>query len=71
MTPATGSGRVFNVANGLTALRIVLIPIFVILMVASDMTRPDYRIGAAFAFGVASLTDFVDGWLARTLNQVT
>ncbi len=71
MTPATGSGRVFNVANGLTALRIVLIPIFVILMVASDMTRPDYRIGAAFAFGIASLTDFIDGWLARTLNQVT
>jgi CDP-diacylglycerol---glycerol-3-phosphate 3-phosphatidyltransferase len=73
MTPATGSGsgRVFNVANALTALRIVLIPAFVVLMVASDMSHPGYRIGAAFAFGVASLTDFVDGWLARTLNQVT
>ncbi len=72
MTPAAdGSGRVFNVANALTALRIGLIPVFVVLMVTSDMTRPGYRIGAAFAFGIASLTDFVDGWLARTLNQVT
>jgi len=59
------------VANGLTVLRIVLIPVFVILMVASGMTQPGYRIGAALAFGIASLTDFADGWLARTLNQVT
>jgi CDP-diacylglycerol--glycerol-3-phosphate 3-phosphatidyltransferase len=61
----------FNIANGLTLLRVVLVPIFVALMVASGMTSPGYRIGAAFAFGIASLTDFADGWLARTLNQVT
>jgi CDP-diacylglycerol--glycerol-3-phosphate 3-phosphatidyltransferase len=72
MTPAAdGSERLVNVANGLTLLRIVLIPVFVILMVASGMTLPGYRIGAALAFGIASLTDFADGWLARTLNQVT
>jgi CDP-diacylglycerol--glycerol-3-phosphate 3-phosphatidyltransferase len=72
MTPsATRSWPLFNVANALTALRIVLIPIFVVLMVASDMSHAGYRIGAAFAFGIASLTDFVDGWLARMLNQVT
>ncbi len=70
-TPAKNSGRLVNVANGLTVLRIVLIPVFVILMVASGMTHPGYRIGAALAFGIASLTDFADGWMARTLNQVT
>ena len=70
-TPAKDSGRLVNVANGLTVLRIVLIPVFVILMVASGMTQPGYRIGAALAFGIASLTDFADGWMARTLNQVT
>jgi CDP-diacylglycerol---glycerol-3-phosphate 3-phosphatidyltransferase len=71
-TPAAdGSGRLFNAANALTVLRIVLIPIFVVLMVASGMTEPGYRIGAALAFGIASLTDFADGWVARTLNQVT
>ncbi len=69
--PVSGPGRLFNVANGLTVLRIGLIPIFVILMVASDMTSPGYRIGAAFAFGIASLTDFADGWIARALKQVT
>src|SRR6185369_6107655 len=61
----------FNIANALTLLRIVLVPVFVVLMVASRMTEPGYRIGAAFAFGIASLTDFADGWLARMLNQVT
>lgn len=71
VTPVNRAGRLFNAANGVTALRIVLIPVFVILMVASGMTQPGYRIGAAFAFGIASLTDFADGWLARTLNQVT
>jgi len=60
-----------NVANALTVLRIVLIPVFVILMIASEMTSPAYRIAAALAFGIASLTDFADGWIARAFNQVT
>lgn len=62
---------VVNVANALTVLRIGLVPIFVILMIASEMTSTPYRIAAALAFGVASLTDFADGWIARTFNQVT
>jgi CDP-diacylglycerol---glycerol-3-phosphate 3-phosphatidyltransferase len=75
-TPADGpqrprTPRLVNVANALTLLRFVLVPIFVILMIASEMTEPAYRIAAALAFGVASLTDFADGWIARTFNQVT
>lgn len=71
-TPADGpQPRLFNVANALTVLRIVLVPVFVVLMVASGMDRTGYRIAAALAFGVASLTDFADGWIARTFNQVT
>jgi CDP-diacylglycerol--glycerol-3-phosphate 3-phosphatidyltransferase len=62
---------VLNVANALTALRIVLVPVFVVLMIASEMTSPGYRIAAALAFGAASLTDFADGWIARAFNQVT
>jgi CDP-diacylglycerol--glycerol-3-phosphate 3-phosphatidyltransferase len=62
---------VVNVANALTMLRIGLIPVFVILMIVSEMTSSPYRIAAALAFGVASLTDFADGWIARTFNQVT
>jgi CDP-diacylglycerol--glycerol-3-phosphate 3-phosphatidyltransferase len=63
--------RLVNGANALTLLRFVLVPIFVILMIASEMTEPAYRIASALAFGVASLTDFADGWIARTFNQVT
>jgi CDP-diacylglycerol---glycerol-3-phosphate 3-phosphatidyltransferase len=63
--------RLVNVANFLTVLRIGLVPVFVIFMIASGMTSPAYRIAAALAFGCASLTDFADGWIARTFDQVT
>jgi len=62
---------IVNVANALTVLRIGLVPVFVILMAASEMTRPGYRIAAALSFGIASLTDFADGWIARAYDQVT
>jgi CDP-diacylglycerol--glycerol-3-phosphate 3-phosphatidyltransferase len=60
-----------NLANALTLLRIVLVPLFVVLMVASEMTVVGYRVAAALAFIVASLTDFADGWIARSFDQVT
>jgi CDP-diacylglycerol--glycerol-3-phosphate 3-phosphatidyltransferase len=63
--------RIVTVANALTVLRLGLVPVFVILMIASGMTMSGYRIAAAIAFGVASATDFADGWIARTFNQVT
>jgi CDP-diacylglycerol--glycerol-3-phosphate 3-phosphatidyltransferase len=69
--PAVRKPALVNVANGLTVLRIVLVPVFVILMVASQLTDPAYRIAAALVFGVASLTDLADGWIARAFNQVT
>lgn len=58
-------------ANALTLLRIVLIPVFAGLLIASALVNPGLRIGAALAFGVASVTDFADGFLARAMNQVT
>ena len=70
-SPGLRRPSLVNVANALTVLRIVLIPVFVILMIASEMTSPGYRIAAALAFGIASLTDFADGWIARAFNQVT
>jgi CDP-diacylglycerol--glycerol-3-phosphate 3-phosphatidyltransferase len=63
--------RLITAANALTLLRIVLIPVFAVLLIASGMTSPGLRIGAALAFGIASLTDFADGFLARAMNQVT
>jgi CDP-diacylglycerol--glycerol-3-phosphate 3-phosphatidyltransferase len=63
--------KLVNVPNALTVLRIVLVPVFVALMIASGMHSTGYQIAAALAFGVASLTDFADGWIARTFNQIT
>jgi len=73
--PAVGAARrtvpVLNVANGLTALRLVLVPVFFALTVASGLVQPTLRMAATVVFVVASLTDFVDGWIARTLDLVT
>lgn len=60
-----------NPANILTGLRIVLIPVFLVFTITSGMTQPGWRIAACVAFCVASVTDFVDGWIARTWDLVT
>jgi CDP-diacylglycerol--glycerol-3-phosphate 3-phosphatidyltransferase len=60
-----------NVANALTVLRMVLIPVFGACTLTSGMTRPGWRIVSCVVFCVASLTDFVDGWIARTWDMVT
>jgi CDP-diacylglycerol---glycerol-3-phosphate 3-phosphatidyltransferase len=62
---------VLNAANVLTVVRIVLVPVFVLLVIISGMTDPWWRFAAAVAFGVASITDFVDGWIARRYGLVT
>ncbi|MGH3683168.1 MAG: CDP-diacylglycerol--glycerol-3-phosphate 3-phosphatidyltransferase [Natronosporangium sp.] len=60
-----------NAANGLTAARLALIPVFVAFVVGSAMTQPGARVAAFLVFLVASLTDFVDGWIARHYGLVT
>ena len=73
--PAVGAARrpapVLNVANGLTGLRLVLVPVFFALTVASRLVHAELRMAATTVFVVASLTDFVDGWIARTWDLVT
>jgi CDP-diacylglycerol--glycerol-3-phosphate 3-phosphatidyltransferase len=62
---------VWNLANGLTVLRLALIPVFVIFAITSQLTDPALRIGACVSFGLASLTDLADGWIARKWQLVT
>jgi CDP-diacylglycerol---glycerol-3-phosphate 3-phosphatidyltransferase len=62
---------VLNLANALTVTRIVLVPVFVVFVLVGGMTDLSWRLAAAVAFFVASLTDYVDGWIARSRNQVT
>jgi CDP-diacylglycerol---glycerol-3-phosphate 3-phosphatidyltransferase len=61
----------YNPANLLTVVRIVLVPVFVVLVILSDMTANGWRIAACLTFCVASATDFVDGWIARRFQLVT
>lgn len=58
-----------NIPNTLTILRVILIPFFVIFMLF-DITDVDKYIALAI-FIVASLTDMLDGYLARKNHQVT
>lgn len=62
---------VVNAANALTALRLVLVPVFMTLVVVSEMTHAGWRVAACLVFALASLTDFVDGWIARRFSLVT
>lgn len=57
-----------NTANKVTILRMLLIPIFLVVMMI-DFAGKD--IWAAVIFAVASFTDGVDGYIARKYNQVT
>ena len=54
-----------NTANKLTMIRVVLIPVFIVLLYLG------YTIPALAVFIVASVTDFVDGYVARKYNLVT
>jgi CDP-diacylglycerol--glycerol-3-phosphate 3-phosphatidyltransferase len=56
------------VANALTVLRLALVPVCVMLLVSGGT---GYRIAAFLAFGVASVTDLLDGELARRRNLIT
>ena len=58
-----------NLPNKLTTLRVIMIPFFVVFMLA-DMGRTGDYIALAL-FCLASLTDFFDGYLARKNHLVT
>jgi CDP-diacylglycerol--glycerol-3-phosphate 3-phosphatidyltransferase len=60
-----------NAANALTAARLALVPVFMAAVIGSGMTHTGWRIAAAVIFLGASLTDFVDGWIARHYGLVT
>ena len=58
-------------ASKITLIRIAFIPIFMILMYLSGGTPGLYMWIALGVFILASLTDYVDGHIARKYNQIT
>ncbi|GGZ83560.1 CDP-diacylglycerol--glycerol-3-phosphate 3-phosphatidyltransferase [Streptomyces bluensis] len=68
---AVNQASLWNIANLLTMLRLVLVPGFVALMLMDGGYDPVWRAWAWAAFAVAMITDVFDGHLARTYNLVT
>ena len=58
-----------NLPNKLTMFRLILVPLFVAVLLATS--RPHHYLIAAILFAVASYTDHLDGMLARKNNQIT
>ena len=58
-----------NLANKLTLARVVMIPAFLVILFC--MAEPVNRYLAVVIFIVASVTDFLDGYIARKRNIVT
>lgn len=63
--------RSLNLPNALTVGRIILVPVFAYLLLQESGQLASSRIAATVVFLVASLTDWVDGYLARRQNLVT
>jgi CDP-diacylglycerol---glycerol-3-phosphate 3-phosphatidyltransferase len=57
-----------NLPNLLTFSRLLLIPIFVLLF---SQPTPERSLAAATVFGIAAITDLLDGYLARRRSEVT
>ncbi|KOV87634.1 phosphatidylglycerophosphate synthase [Streptomyces sp. NRRL WC-3618] len=68
---AVNQASLWNIANILTMIRLLLVPGFVALMLADGGYDPAWRSLAWAAFAVAMITDIFDGHLARTYDLVT
>ncbi|MFF3406418.1 CDP-diacylglycerol--glycerol-3-phosphate 3-phosphatidyltransferase [Streptomyces sp. NPDC002742] len=68
---AVNQASLWNIANILTMIRLVLVPGFVALMLADGGYDPAMRAWAWAAFAVAMITDIFDGHLARAYDLVT
>ena len=60
-----------NLANKLTMLRILMIPVFIAVLVYSKDRDIVYRYIALGIFIIASATDALDGYVARKYNMIT
>jgi CDP-diacylglycerol--glycerol-3-phosphate 3-phosphatidyltransferase len=66
-----GDAPVVNLPNALTVLRVLCVPVLALLLWVDDGTLGPARDAAAILFVLASITDLVDGALARRYGLVT
>ena len=64
-----------NLPNKLTMLRVILVPVFMVFAAFSRYGTAEYNqvfmLVAGIVFAVASVTDFLDGYIARKYHLVT
>jgi CDP-diacylglycerol--glycerol-3-phosphate 3-phosphatidyltransferase len=71
------NNKIVNIPNILAFIRLLLAPVMFFLLVNQDAKifegiHPSWlNYAAAFIFVLASATDFFDGYIARTFNQIT
>lgn len=58
-------------ASKITLVRVALIPAYLVTMYLSDGVKGPWMIASLAIFIIASLTDFIDGYIARKYNQVS
>ena len=63
---ATEDAGLWTLPNLVSFLRILALPVFLWVLLGLDRPLP-----AAVLLGIISVTDLLDGWLARRLNQVS
>lgn len=68
--PAEAKPSNWNVPNVLTVVRIILVPIYVVLMFLGP-EEFSWRLAATIVFTAAMLTDLADGHIARKYNLIT
>jgi len=68
---AAPQASAWNIANALTVLRMVLVPIFLVVLFHDDGEDSAWRVLAFVIFALASVTDRVDGEIARKRGLVT
>ncbi len=66
-----GPPPLLNIANVLTGIRLLLVPVFLYALFAEDGRDAGWRLAAFGVFAVASFTDSLDGDLARRRGLVT
>lgn len=69
--PAVTRVPVINLANALTVMRMLLVPVFLLALFAEDGHDAKTRVAAFVIFVVAIVTDRLDGALARNYGMVT
>lgn len=61
----------WNIANALTVLRVLMVPVYAWLLLADGGSNPVLRFWAAGVFVLATLTDRIDGEIARRRGLIT